>query len=149
MSEKGRNRNDLTSTSIPTLVFENAVSAFSRLRDWATRRGTYETWACEDVIENKHTSFKLKGILKRGEQQTERHQHRFADAVQEIIDIKKYDGKRRERKRGRIRRGPMPYDELPPSERGPSTPTHATLNPNIQRKEAGKLLSLITFYVTY
>ena len=124
--------------SIPTLIIANATSAYSRLRSWLSKSQEKEDDEA-DVIENKHASIELKSILKK-ERKTKSvgNQHsRTHRVVEAVIDIRDYNTKRRERTKCTLRTGPSPVEELSASERDPSVLTHATLNPNFQKKQNG------------
>ena len=133
-------------TKLPIIIIENATSAFSKLRNWVWKQRTTESIENDDeIIENKYASIALKSILKNNDKAktnaTNEKPPSFLRAVKAITDFSKINTKRREQKRGLMRRGPIPIAELPISERGSAVLTHATLNPNFQTKKNGRHLA--------
>ena len=136
-----------SASNIPTLIIANATSAYSRLRSWLLKSPEKEDDGA-DVIENKHASIPLKSILKKEgkRKSTENHvEHSGTNSVEAVTDLGDYNTKRRERTKCTLRRGPSPVEELSISKRGPSVLTHATLNPNFQKKQNGKSTEKISF----
>lgn len=130
---------------LPSLIIQSASGLFSRFRRWVGNSRNEDTFEDESVIENQHTSIQLKGILKKEEKEaasSHSGQHEVRQVTKKAVEINNYETKRKERKHGRIRRGPLPIDELPTFERGPSKITHATLSHDIKKNQHGEQIAL-------
>eukprot|EP00795_Rhopilema_esculentum_P002479 gene2479-18141_t len=111
---------------ISRVIFQHATSAISTLRNWMSRETQENDDGDAIVIEN---NIALKSILKKKKKRPKERSPKVQGTIGEMLQLMKLQTKQREREDGCIRQGPMPIEDIPVSERGPSKLTHATLNP--------------------
>ena len=124
----------------PSIIIESASSAASRVWSWVKQKFPGDEYDVDEdsVVENRHAGIQLKSILKKDAKKKEKRDRkvsRMSSILDRMLEFMRLETKRREREAAPHRKGPIPMQDLPVSDRRQSKQTHATLNP-------GKLTSL-------